>query len=211
MCAAVSVELTALLERSRDVGFLGPQPVARQIEHALDFWRAIVATGVTPEHRVLDLGSGGGLPGLVLLEVCSSVPFVLLDSSQRRCGFLTEAVESLHVADRVEVRCGRAEELGHDGSLRAGFDLVVSRSFGPPAVVAECASPFLRPGGHLIVSEPPEGDVGERWPSSGVALTGLGAARGVTEGSRFAVLAQRQPCPDRLPRRVGVPAKKPLF
>jgi 16S rRNA (guanine527-N7)-methyltransferase len=209
--AAISQEVAALLERSREYGFLGPQPIARQVEHALDFWRAIVASGLAPSVRLLDLGSGGGLPGLVLLEKLPTVPIVLLDSSQRRTGFLSEAVAELGVEDRVQVLCGRAEELGHDPSLRAHFDLVVSRSFGSPAVVAECASPFLVSGGHLVVSEPPEGLVSDRWPEAGTRLTGLGPVSEVVTGSRFAVLSQREPCPDRLARRVGVPTKKPLF
>jgi len=209
--AAISDEVAALLEQSREFGFLGPQPVARQVEHALDFWRAIVASGLTPKSRLLDLGSGGGLPGLVLLEKFENIPLVLLDSSQRRTGFLSEAVATLGVAGRVQVLCGRAEELGHDPSLRSSFDLVVSRSFGPPAVVAECASPFLLPGGQLVVSEPPEGEVTDRWPEVGTRRTGLGPVREVVSGSRFAVLSQTELCPERFARRVGVPTKKPLF
>ncbi len=209
--AAISDEVAALLERSRGFGFLGPQAIARQVEHALDFWRAIVASGLDRPAHLLDLGSGGGLPGLVLLEKLPTAKIVLLDSSQRRTGFLLEAVTELGVEDRVEVLCGRAEELGHDPALRAHFDLVVSRSFGPPAVVAECASPFLMPGGHLVVSEPPEGLISDRWPEAGTQLTGLGPVHEVVTGSRFAVLSQVELCQDRLARRVGVPTKKPLF
>jgi 16S rRNA (guanine527-N7)-methyltransferase len=210
MEGAVSPELAALLERSRELGFLGPQPIARQIEHALDFWRAIVASGLSPAQRVLDLGSGGGLPGLVLAEHLAG-DLVLLDGSVRRCSFLTEAVDSMGGDGRLSVVCGRAEELGRRDGLRGAFDLVVSRSFGPPPVVAECASPFLRVGGHVMVSEPPGGSVEERWPAEGTSLTGLGPVEIIVTGSHFSVLEQMEPCPDRLPRRTGVPTKRPLF
>jgi len=211
MEAAVPSSVTAVLERSRELGFLGPQPIARQIEHALDFWRAIVASGLGSSQRILDLGSGGGLPGLVLLDRASGASVALLDGSVRRCSFLDDSLAELAVGSRARVLCGRAEDLGRQDQLRSSFDLVVARSFGPPAVVAECAAPFLAPGGHLLVSEPPEGAVFERWPEDGISKVGLGDARLVTEGSRFALLAQVSECPDRYPRRTGIPTKRPLF
>ena len=112
---------------------------------------------------------------------------------------------------RAQVLCGRAEELGRQEELRTAFDLVVARSFGPPAAVAECAAPFLATGGHLLVSEPPDREVSDRWPEEGVSKVGLGHPRLVVEGSRFALLTQVSQCPDRYPRRTGIPVKRPLF
>ena len=63
-------------------------------------------------------------------------------------------VRGLWLGDRVEVWCGRAERLGRDAHRRGAFDAVVSRGFGAPAITAECAAPFLRVGGQLVVSEP---------------------------------------------------------
>jgi len=207
----VSPEVTTILTRSRELGFLGPQTVAHQIEHALGFWRAAVSSLVSPTERILDLGSGGGLPGLVVQELWPTVPMVLLDGSVKRCTFLAEAVEELGIADRVTVLCGRAEELGHSPDLRGTFDLVVARSFGQPGVLAECASPFLSVGGNLIVSEPPDEDIDDRWPESGLHKVGLSNPRLIVEGSRFAVVTQTNVCPERYPRRNGVPTKRPLF
>ena len=208
---SVPQEVTAVLERSRELGFLGPQPIARQVEHALGFWRAIVASGFTPTRAVLDLGSGGGLPGLVLQGVMGALPMTLLDGSVRRCAFLEEAIEELNIAERVSVACGRAEELGHVETARSSFDLVVARSFGPPAAVAECAAPFLAIGGRLLVSEPPEGVTEDRWPPEGVAALGFGPVREISVGARFALLELLEPCEERFPRRTGVPSKRPLF
>ncbi len=211
MDSGISPELGAVLARSRELGFLGPLPVEHQIEHALGFWKVAQACGISPTRRILDLGSGGGIPGLVIQERWNQVPLTLLDGSVRRCEFLEEACDELDVRPRVEVRCGRAEELGHLTDLRASFDLVVSRSFGAPPLVAECSAPFLAPGGHLIVSEPPDEETEQRWPADGNSLVGLGPARLVVEGFRFAVMEQQELCPDRYPRRTGVPAKRPLF
>jgi len=206
----VPAPISALLERSRELGFLGPQPAAHQAEHALGFWRAVESRLDSPA-RILDLGSGGGLPGLVLLPLFPQAQFTLLDGSVKRCEFLAEAIEELDEAGRVEVRCGRAEDLGHETSLRGSFELVVARSFGAPAVLAECTAPFLAPGGHLLVSEPPEGTIEERWPIAGLALLGMGPAELIEQGSRFALIPQVASCADRYPRRTGVPAKRPLF
>ena len=196
-------DLELVLTRSQELGFLGPGPIGPQIDHALRFAQAL--PGPAPR-RALDLGAGGGLPGLVLSVTWSDAEWVYLDANDRRTAFLVEAAARLGLADRVTVRRGRAEEVGHDASLRASFDLVTARSFGPPAVTAECGSPFLVVGGTLLVSEPP--DQGERWDPSGLAVLGL------TRGPRqfgCQVLEQTQLCPERYPRRVGVPAKRPLF
>jgi 16S rRNA (guanine527-N7)-methyltransferase len=92
---------------------------------------------------------------------------------------------------------------------------VTARSFGRPAVVAECAAPLLKAGGWLVVSEPPPpskgGPTGVRWPQEPLRQLGLSAGEEVHEEFGYRVLRQLEPCPERYPRRVGVPAKKPLF
>jgi 16S rRNA (guanine527-N7)-methyltransferase len=145
------------------------------------------------------------VPGLVLALRWPASTWTLVDAMERRCRFLSEAIEELGLASRVQVVQGRAEELGREPSLRGRFDVVTARSFGPPAVTAECAAPFLAAGGRLLVSEPPTEAV--RWPDE-VALLGL--AVGARRGS-IQVLIQTTLCPDRYPRRTGVPAKRPLF
>lgn len=104
----------------------------------------------------------------------------------------------------------RAEESGRDPGMRAGFDVVVARSFGAPAVTAECAAPLLKVGGRLIVAEPP-GGAADRWPAQALGELCLRAVTTVTKPTAFQVLEQMAPCPDRYPRRTGVPAKRPLF
>lgn len=194
------------LERSRELGFLGPGPIDDHIEHALGFAEVV---GATPE-GVVDLGSGGGVPGLVLAATWQATAFVLLDSNERRTGFLREAVDGLGWAGRVDIVRLRAEVAGRDGGLRGRFPVVVARSFGAPPVTAECAAPLLRLGGRLVVSEPPEAS--ERWPIEALALLGLRRkGRQEANGATFVVHQQAEICPDRYPRRVGVPTKRPLW
>ena len=226
--------IETVLERSRRLGFLGPGSVRVHVRHALAF----AATTPDPPGRVLDLGSGGGVPGLVLAaQVWTASDFVLLDAGERRCAFLEQAVTDLGLGPRVRVVRGRAEVAGRDPELRASFDAVVARAFGAPAVTAECGAPFLRIGGRLIVSDPPvdgeggkggdspaavaadadEGGAdasprrGERWPPDGLARVGLVVERVWTDPFHHRSLRLEQPCPDRYPRRDGVPARRPLF
>jgi len=202
------VVLLEVLEEARELGLLGPGPVARQLEHALDLATAIGEFA----GRVLDLGSGGGLPGLVLFDRWEAATGVLLDAQRRRCEFLTRAVATLDLGSRVAVECGRAELLAREEHLRGGFDLVVARSFGAPAVTAECAVGFLRTGGELVVTEPPDADAKERWPAAGLTELGFEAAEPMRAGDTGAVrMRLRRVADDRWPRRDGVPTKRPLW
>lgn len=200
--------LIEVLEASRDRGFLGPGDIEEHLTHA----RAFATCVHEPAGRCVDLGSGGGVPGLVLaVLVWPETEFVLLDGSRTRATFLEEAVEQLELGPRVSVCAARAEEAGRMASLRSTAEVVVSRSFGPPPVVAECAAPLLAVGGTLVVSEPPGGGPIERWPVDGLALVGLEVVARPTGPPAFLVARQEVACPDRYPRRVGIPAKRPLF
>jgi 16S rRNA (guanine527-N7)-methyltransferase len=195
----IPASLVAVLEEARDLGFLGPGPVTFHVEHAQAYLPALepVATGAA-----LDLGAGGGVPGLVLAAARSDLSWTFVDAMAKRTAFLDRAVATLGLS--VTIRTARAEELG---DLRSSQDVVVARSFGPPAVTAECAAPLLRVGGRLVVSEPP--DSGDRW--TGADVLGLSAPQRLDGPPTLAVLEQVTPCPQRYPRRTGIPAKRPLW
>jgi 16S rRNA (guanine527-N7)-methyltransferase len=149
------------------------------------------------------------VPGLVLAHDRPGSHWVLLDASVAKTAFLSGACAVLGLEDRVTVVTARAEELGRDQAHRGRYAWVVARAFARPAVVAECAAPLLQVGGVLMVSEPPEHRL--RWPASGVALLGLATGEADLATPRIAVLHQRRRCPERFPRRVGIPAKRPLW
>ncbi|MDP1819405.1 MAG: class I SAM-dependent methyltransferase [Acidimicrobiales bacterium] len=196
--------LTVQLDRARVLGFLGPGPIDEHLVHARGYLRTLDAV----EGRIIDLGSGGGIPGLVLALERPDLDVVLVDATAKRCRFLEQAVTALALGERVEVVQGRAETLGR-GALRGAAGAVVARSFGSPASTAECAAPLLRVGGLLVVSEPPE-DAPGRWSPEGLAKLGMQAREQLIR-PRLQVVLQLAACPDEFPRRDGVPAKRPLF
>jgi 16S rRNA (guanine527-N7)-methyltransferase len=146
------------------------------------------------------------VPGLVVASALPQTAVVLLDASQSRTDFLRRAVGRLGLGRRVRVVTARAETAGRDPAWRATFDAVVARSFGEPALTAEAAAPFLRTGGQLVVSEPPEPAL-DRWPPDGLALLGL-ARDEVATVPGVASFTQLEVCPARFPRRRLQP---PLF
>jgi 16S rRNA (guanine527-N7)-methyltransferase len=130
----------------------------------------------------------------------------------RRCEFLGWAIDQLGISEWVTVRCARAEEAAREGDLDGMFELVTARSFAAPGPTAECAARFLGPGGTLLVAEPPDpAEMAARWPEAGLSELGLGAAHHISAGRNLVAIRRVGPCPSRFPRRVGVPAKRPLF
>ena len=197
-----------MFRAARDEGLIGTGSLDAHISHSLGFARSI---GTAPR-AAADLGSGGGLPGLVLALVWPDSDWRLVEASERRAGFLEGAVRSLGLGERVRVDPRRAEVVGRDPAVRGGADLVCARAFGAPAVVGESAAPLMGPGARLVVSgKPTEASVG-RWQAEGLGELGLAAERCVrVRGAWYRVLRQKSPCPDRYPRRPGTPERRPLF
>ncbi|MCJ7438319.1 MAG: class I SAM-dependent methyltransferase [Acidimicrobiia bacterium] len=223
------MSLNEVLRQAQDLGFFGPGELRRHREHASAFVDLVLQElGQDTPERFLDLGSGGGLPGLVLAEALSETPGTLLDSQHRRTVFLEQAVAELGWGDRIAVVNARAEDAARDPGHRCRYSLVVARSFAAPAVTAECAVGFLRPGARLIVSEPPTAEPAPpdasasgatvpgpgRWDPGG--LTQLGFDPPVPRvtsrpGATIATLTFPAGPLDRWPRRSGIPSKRPLW
>jgi 16S rRNA (guanine527-N7)-methyltransferase len=170
-------------------------------------WNSVSST---PPVNFLDLGSGGGLPGLVLLQEWN-ISAVLMDAMEKRVAFLQEVLDFEDAPGQAIAIQARAEELSRDPDYQESFDLVTARSFGPPAVTAECAVRFLKIGGYLIVSEPPDDNAPNRWLVEGLQKVGLEDLGRHRFGSAFQILRKKSRTPSFYPRESGTPKKKPLF
>ena len=129
-------------------GLIGPRETPRLWDrHLLNC--AVIADAFPPGARVVDVGSGAGLPGLVLACIRPDLEIDVVDSLQRRTQFLTEAVEELGFGDRVRVVIGRAE----DATVRrlvGPSSWVTARAVAPLDRLAGWCLPMLEPGGTLV-------------------------------------------------------------
>jgi 16S rRNA (guanine527-N7)-methyltransferase len=129
----------------------------------------------------------------------------------KRANFLVEVLEWSGAPESGSVITGRVEETARIPELVEAFDLVTARSFGPPAVTAECGAQFLRVGGLMIVSEPPEDSDPTRWNDHVLESLGLRAIGRVRHGAAYQVLEKTHSTPLEYPRAIGTPRKRPLF
>jgi 16S rRNA (guanine527-N7)-methyltransferase len=158
--------LVAALSTIRARGAIGESSIERAVAHADHFVRRIPADVA----RLADLGSGGGLPGLVIAVRRADLEIVLVERRHGRADLLRRAVLALGLEHRVTVLGADVAELVRTSP--AGFDVVTARSFAAPSFTARCAGSLLRPGGVFVVSEPP-GDDPARWPPSLLDVVGL--------------------------------------
>jgi 16S rRNA (guanine527-N7)-methyltransferase len=129
----------------------------------------------------------------------------------KRAKFLEEVLAWEGAPENGTVITARVEEIARYPELVEEFDLVTARSFGPPAVTAECGAQFLKVGGVLIVSEPPDDSEANRWDSTKLAELGLVAEGRIRRGAAYQVLVKTHPTPNEYPRSIGTPRKRPLF
>lgn len=188
-------ELDSLLAESQRIGLIGPGDLAVALEQA----RAFVAALPADARRVVDVGSGGGLPGLVVLAERPDVHLTMVDRKERSCDLLRRGVRALGASERATVVHADLEVLGHDPAWRAQFDAATARGVAPPAEVAELVLPLVRPGGVLVVSV---AGSGEAWPAEGLAR--LDAV--VTARPDGLAVVRAGNCPENYPRRRRKPS-----
>jgi len=199
--------LIECLEEARRRGFLGSGAVEDQVRHAVSF-----AAVVGEEPRLfVDLGTGGGVPGLVLGLSWRDAAALLVEAKRARARFLREWVERLDLGGRARVIEDRAEAVARAPEFRHQADAVVARGFGVPPIAAECAAGLLRPGGLLVVSEPPGAPQQVRWPDAGLRQLGFGPAEWTRAGGFSFARMRLERGSDDWPRAVGRPQRRPLW
>jgi 16S rRNA (guanine527-N7)-methyltransferase len=150
---------------------------------------------------VVDVGSGGGSPGIPLAAARPDLDFRLLESNRRKCAFLEEAVDGF---PNAHVVCERAEEhAARDG--RDHYATAVSRALAPPPVAAEWCLPLVAPGGKVVLFVGASAD-----PASVALVAAQLGGEGPEELHGFFVLRKVESTPVGFPRRPGLAKKRPL-
>ncbi|KAL4422347.1 hypothetical protein ABPG75_008544 [Micractinium tetrahymenae] len=177
---------------------------------------AEVAAAAAAPPRLIDVGSGAGLPGIILAIARPDWEVTLLDSLQKRCKFTEQAIEAAGLAN-VRVHWGRAEDAGQAPGLREAHDVAIARAVAELRVLAELCLPLVRPGGHWVAAKgaAPAEEVAAAKGALGKLggkLVAVGEVDSESpEGRRTAVIvAKARPTPAQYPRKPGVPSKKPL-
>ena len=174
-------------------------------------WAKLILTSLTlldahswgGDERVVDVGSGGGLPGIPLKLALPDIRLTLVESDLKKAAFLGDVVVAMGLAN-VTVEARRAEELGRDPAHRESYDVVVTRAAAKAPVAAEYCLPLLRVGGLMLAQAK-----GEDFRAATRALGQLGGSmRAYRDG--VVVIGKGRPTPSSYPRRVGLPAKRPL-
>lgn len=166
--------------------------------------------------RIMDLGSGGGIPGIVLAIALPDLEFTLLDATGKKVKFQQDVVDNLGLANVRTVQ-GRAEELGHDINWRNTFDVVSARAVTSLSALMELGLPFVSMKGWLVL---PKGlEIEEELGIARKAAGKLGGTivsseilpdSGSDVDTRLILVRKDQATPGAYPRRVGLPARSPL-
>jgi 16S rRNA (guanine527-N7)-methyltransferase len=165
--------------------------------------------------RIADLGSGAGLPGLVLAACLPAAAIDLIESVGRKCEFLQGAAKRMELGNATVV-CERSEEWAN-GDGRESYDAVTARAVGSLATLAELASPLLREGGFLVAwkgarSEQEEFELGRAAERLAMEPTEVRSVRPYPDSRdrHIHLLRKNGPTPNGLPRRPGMAAKRPF-
>ena len=167
-------ELRRVLGEIQRRGGIGRGSIDAAIEHALAYVAALPSTAGV----LVDLGSGGGLPGLVIAVAAPAWELRLVERRAKRADFLRYGVGALGLGERVHVHAEDVERYARRAPSTA--DVVTARSFAPPLVVLRTACPLLRTPGLVLVSDPPDGL--PRWTTEdldALGLRDLGAVGGI--------------------------------
>lgn len=201
------LKLVEVLTRAQELGFIGVEPINQYIDHSMAH---LDAACLSSTEIWCDLGSGGGIPGLIVASIVPELELVLIDRGEKRVRFLESAIEILGYQNRVKAVLGDVTELAHLQKFREKFDGIFSRSFGTPAIVAECSAGLLKRNGKLVVSEPPVA-ASKRWPLGGLRELGFTEIKYFEGPPRFVSLLLGDECPVSIPRTWKKVSKNPLY
>lgn len=187
-----------------------------RIRHFLDSISCVTVTGSLAHCSLVDVGTGGGFPGLPLKILFPTLRLTLVESVLKKCRFLDHVIAELGMKDAIVIN-GRAEEIGQEIAHRERYDWAVARAVAELRLLVEYLLPLSKVGGHALALKGDSAPAELLAAQAAIARLGGGEAAITTvqipetEKTHYLVCIpkERQTEP-RYPRRVGIPAKRPL-
>jgi 16S rRNA (guanine527-N7)-methyltransferase len=191
-----------------------PKKIRRK--HFLDSLSCLMALRGTSIDQIIDIGTGAGFPGLPLKIICPTMNLTLVESIGKKAEFCQHIIEKLDLKN-VEVDQIRAELIGRDALHRQGYDWALARAVADLSVLVEYLLPLVRLNGYALAMKGESGPAEAHRAEPAIKILGGHLQQiipitlpGVEDQRYLVIIAKVAATPDRFPRRVGVPAKRPL-
>ena len=183
-------------------------------KHFLDSVYLFRSIKLEANYKLIDIGTGAGFPGIPLKIVFPELKITLLDSLNKRVGFLNDVIEELNLND-IEAIHGRAEDIARNKAYRASYDIAVSRAVANLSTLSEYCLTFVKIGGKFVSYK--SGDCADEVDNAKAAIHLLGGKINkidefsYSNNSRsFIVIDKVMNTSNKYPRKAGLPSKKPL-
>ena len=186
------------------------------IKHFVDSLMICKVIEMDKVESLIDVGTGAGFPGIPIKIMWPNTKVTLLDSLDKRVGFLKEVIEELDL-EGIEAVHGRAEDFGQDANYRGQFDLCVSRAVANLATLSEYCVPFVKDQGIFVSYKADESDEEINEAKAAIEILG-GTIENVSEEvipgdeikRKLVVIRKVEKTDSKYPRKAGKPSKKPL-
>jgi 16S rRNA (guanine527-N7)-methyltransferase len=185
-------------------------------KHFLDSLSCVLALNGNRSGRLIDVGTGAGFPGIPLKIALPQIELTLVESIGKKAEFCRHMVSLLQL-DQVTIVQKRVEELGKDPLFREKYDWAVARAVANLNTLAEYLLPLLKVGGLAVAQKGESGPLEAHKAEKAIRILGGGLRQllqvhipGVAETRYLVVIDKLAATPATYPRRVGIPAKKPI-
>jgi 16S rRNA (guanine527-N7)-methyltransferase len=191
-----------------------PQQI--RLKHFLDSLSCTLAMRDTPTNRVIDVGTGAGFPGIPLKILNPKIKLTLVESVAKKAVFCQHICEAVEI-NNVEIIQERAEIVAQRSEIREQCDWVIARAVAALPILVEYLLPLVRMGGYALAMKGESGPAEAQSAQAAIHILGGQVKQlipvtlpGVEEERYLVVIEKIAATPDRFPRRVGIPAKRPL-
>ncbi len=192
------------------------EPEKVRVKHFLDSFSPMLVMKNTPVKKLIDIGTGAGFPGIPLKILLPDTEVVLVDSVNKKTEFCQHIIDRLKLRGITAVH-DRVEHLARQEQYREQFDWAVARAVAQLATLSEYMLPFVKIGGRMLAMKGDQGPIETQKAAPAISLLGGELQHvkrltlpGVTEDRFLITVEKKASTPEKYPRRVGVPSKKPL-